>query len=189
MTALPRVPGARAVAALATLALLLSLDVTAARAQMNASLSVAAGATAPVSTLGDVAKVGYHVWVGADFRRPISPLGFRVDAMFTELDHESFDDVNWRIVSGTANLVYTRSPAEGPYLLGGVGVYRLSATTNGRTIDFTESTNAGLNAGIGVRFALTGFSTFAEVRYHYVFGDTFRDGKPAFIPFTFGVTF
>jgi hypothetical protein len=178
-------------ASTALAALLLVAPAARAGAQMNAGLSIAAGATLPTGALGDVAKTGYHVTVGAELRNPISPLGFRLEGMFNEMDFDQVSNVKARVIGGIANVVYTRSPAEGPYLIGGLGIYRTSATSDGRTIAFTESTNLGLNGGIGVRFALTGFSTFAEVRYHYITGGDVdgRGGKASFAPFTFGVTF
>ena len=42
----------------------------------------------------------------------------------------------------------------------------------------------GVNLGGGYRFALTGFSAYAEARYHHILNTSVN-----FIPITFGVTF
>ncbi len=83
-----------------------------------------------------------------------------------------------------------RRSAELPYFLAGAGVYNTKAD-----VDNAEgSTSAGINFGLGAKFSLTGFSTFAEARVHYLFkkqgSSVLNEGyNPMFIPITFGILF
>jgi hypothetical protein len=57
-------------------------------------------------------------------------------------------------------------------------------------VDFDDDSNTrtkfGLNGGAGLRFQLTGFSTFIEARWHTIF----TEGSNAqFVPITVGITF
>ncbi|MGH7623910.1 MAG: hypothetical protein ACREOJ_01160, partial [Gemmatimonadaceae bacterium] len=66
-----------------------------------------------------------------------------------------------------------------PYVVGGLGLYHLSFSDNGGS-----ATKFGLNAGAGLEFRLTGFSVYAEGRFH----DIFTSGKSGhYIPLTVGV--
>ncbi|HEY9478846.1 MAG TPA: outer membrane beta-barrel protein [Gemmatimonadaceae bacterium] len=52
--------------------------------------------------------------------------------------------------------------------------------------DSNSQTKFGLNAGAGLRFQLTGFSTFIEARWHTIF----TEGRNAqMVPITVGITF
>jgi hypothetical protein len=79
----------------------------------------------------------------------------------------------------------------GPYVIGGAGIYYSAAECTGCT---TSGTNAGYNAGAGLRFALSGFSAFVESRYHVIPGgsDPTTAGtkkNAAFVPISFGLIF
>jgi hypothetical protein len=69
-----------------------------------------------------------------------------------------------------------------PYLIAGAGWYNSKADEDGAE----SSSEFGINGGIGARFALSGFSTFAEVRFHNIFSDP---KSAQFIPLTFGILF
>jgi len=69
-------------------------------------------------------------------------------------------------------------------------VARQIAPPTGQTGEFDEAENTqtkfGLNAGAGLRFQLTGFSTFIEARWHTIF----TEGKNAqMVPISVGITF
>ena len=153
-------------------------------AQRRTTLGFAAGATVPVGDLGDATSTGFHV-LGtlAISGTATSPLGFRVDGMYNSLSGKSSGpDVNLWTVNG--NLVYALPGglAATPYLIGGAGWYNTKVDQSG-----AESTNdLGINGGIGARFALSGFSTFAEVRFHNIFSDP---NSLRIVPLTFGILF
>ncbi|GAC1656265.1 MAG: hypothetical protein NVS4B3_21850 [Gemmatimonadaceae bacterium] len=76
-----------------------------------------------------------------------------------------------------------------PYLIGGVGYYRLSSDNS------PSEGQVGLNGGIGVRFGLAGLSAFAETRYHdIIVGNSSNfslNGSSSvnLIPVALGITF
>lgn len=172
---------------------------------------IAAGATVPTGSTGDLHGTGWHVQGLVDWMSPVAPIGFRGDVGFTSLGGKQIsagsmsiraDDLHmW---AGTADAVWMFHPAAGtsvmtPYALGGVGLYHSSSgrsvtTTIGTTQTQDDSSwNFGLNFGGGVMFDLSGFSTFAEARFHNVFNAA-RNGQGEktsahFIPITFGVRF
>ena len=170
-------------------AALLLLAAPTARAQWSPSFVAKAGATIPIGDFGEVTSLGYNVGVGAEFTKPATALGFRLELDFHEnsLDEDVFgeSDIKWRHIAGIANLTY-QQPTSNLFLIGGVGVYRGYLSD----VDASDDTNFGLNGGIGYRFNLTGFSTFIEARFHHLFNDNEAvDAKTQFIPISFGVRF
>ena len=155
-----------------------------AHAQRRASVGVAAGATVPVGDLGDATSTGYHV-LGtlAISGTASSPVGLRIDGMYNSLSGKSDGpDVNIWTVNGNLVFAFPGGMTATPYLIAGAGWYNTKADQSGAP----SSSDFGINGGIGARFALSGFSTFAEVRLHNVFSDpnSFR-----FVPLTFGILF
>jgi opacity protein-like surface antigen len=161
-----------------------------AQAQRRTSFGLAAGASVPVGDLGDATSTGFHALGTLAISGSAStPLGFRVDGMYNSLSGKSSGpDINIWTVNGNVVFAFPGMTTT-PYLIGGAGWYNTKTDE-----DDTESTNNfGLNGGIGARFALSGFSTFAEVRFHNIFGDKneFTDERPSLrmIPLTFGIMF
>lgn len=171
-----------------TAALALTLCVACApalHAQGMTSFGVAAGATIPTGDFGNQAQTGYHGMVTLDIHPPLAPVGLRLDGMFNDVQYKSSfaTSGNTQIWAATANVVLNPSGFAGPYAIGGLGVYHQVFPST--AIGATESTtHAGLNAGIGLRFGLTGFYAFAEARYHKVL-----DQPTQFIPISFGLVF
>ena len=162
-----------------------------AHAQRRTSIGFAAGATVPVGDLGDATSTGFHALGTLAISGSAStPVGFRVDGMYNSLSGKSSGpDVNMWTVNGNLVFAFPGGVAATPYLIGGAGWYNTKTDESG-----AESTNNfGLNGGVGARFALSGFSTFAEVRFHNIFGDKneLTDERPSLriIPLTFGILF
>ena len=155
-----------------------------ANAQRRTTFGFAAGASVPISDFGDLASTGFHALGTLSVSgTATSPLGFRVDGMYNNLSGKG-ELPDWTVWTVNGNVVYAfpGGLTATPYLIGGAGWYNLAADETG-----AESTNEfGLNGGIGARFALSGFSTFVEARYHYVFSDL---ESAQLIPLTFGVVF
>lgn len=160
----------------------------AASAQMsNVHVNVAAGATLPNGTFSDYNDVGYNAMIGLNFPQRGPPLGFRVEGIFNEFSVTNFGDRKSRAVGITGNATYDiNAPARGGtagntlYLIGGVGYY---SSRNG-FITNVNDTNLGWNIGGGFRFPLTGFSAYAEARYHSITNTDIR-----FTAISFGLEF
>ncbi len=164
-------------------ALLFALPaVTPLAAQVNPRsirLNVAAGASFPVSSLGDNVDVGYNVTVGLGSYQTGTPLGFRAEGSYNEWQFSGLD-FKTHASSLTGNLTYDLNPTtiggtgNTFYGIGGGGIY---GTGNGGT-DF------GWNLGGGFRFPLSGFSAYLEARYHSVSNVNYK-----FVPVVFGLVF
>ena len=155
-----------------------------AQAQRRTSAGFAAGASFPVGDLGDGVSTGFHVLGTLSVSGTASsPLGFRFDGMYNGLSGKSSGpDVKVWTVNGNLVYAFPGGMTATPYIIAGAGWYNSKADEDG-----AESSNDfGINAGIGARFALSGFSTFAEVRFHNIFSDP-NSGQ--FIPLTFGILF
>jgi hypothetical protein len=146
----------------------------------QASFSIAAGAAVPIGNTSDGMNVGYNITGAIGIKPPIAPIGLRVDGMFNSMELKAGGG-SGRIAAGTANLTVSGPMIPLGYLIGGVGMYNSSASGGG-----SSSTDFGFNVGVGLKFPLTGFSTFAEARLHYVNTDV---EKTKFVPITFGITF
>ncbi|MEP6992567.1 MAG: hypothetical protein ABJA80_16655 [bacterium] len=158
----------------------------AARAQR--SFVVSGGLNAPVGRLGDVTDLGYHVAAGLNLGAPIVPVGARLELGYSGLGYKAGGgDV--RIISGTANAIFNLGPTnDAPYLIAGVGAYNRSSGSSNFGYG-SGATVAGINGGAGLRFPLSGLSTFFEARYHIMLGNANEDTNYQFIPITFGIAF
>ena len=149
------------------------------------SLGAAAGVSLPRDSFNDRAKSGYNAMLTLGLHAPMIPISLRAEGMYNAFDYNDsvvgLGGKSASIWGFTANALVTTSAFLGPYAIGGIGYYRLNEQTplGG---DFTH-TNMGYNLGGGFRFALTGFSAYAEVRYHWV------DEGVAMIPISFGLSF
>ena len=173
----------RTAAGHAALVMALTIVAVPAEAQRRTSVGLAAGATVPIGDLGDGTSTGFDVLGTLSISGTAStPLGFRFDGMYNSLSGKSSGpDVNVWTLNGNVVYAFPGGLTATPYLIGGAGWY------NSKADGADEASNdLGINAGIGVRFPLSGFSTFAEVRFHNVFGDP---NSAQFIPLTFGILF
>ncbi len=188
----------------------LVLSATAASVQAQAVISspvrfgIMGGATVPLSDFSNAAKTGWNAGILVNVGVPLVPVSFRVDGQWQQLTGKTIDlgkgattHDDFRIIDGTANVVYTFGAALPTkfYLIGGAGIYNVRVKNT--DIDASaSSTKFGLNGGVGFKFQLTGFSTFIEARYHNVFHGTdignSNSGTPKslqFVPISVGITF
>lgn len=190
-------------------ALALVLSASAAQAQRPMSFGVALGASMPTGDAGEFLKTGYHVMGTLGFSPPALPVGVRIDGTLNQFSGKTIstpfgpiDAGDFRILSLTANATFGMPMAASPispYLIGGLGMYNGSSpdAEDDPATSEDESkgeTKLGFNIGVGTKFALAGFGTFAELRYHMIPDgavniDTGKKSSFNFIPISFGITF
>jgi hypothetical protein len=160
----------------------------ASNAQAQVSLLVSGGLNAPVGRLGDVTDIGYIVTGGLNLGAPISPVGARLEGSYSGLGYKGGGgDV--RLISGTANAIFNLgATSDAPYLIAGLGAYNRSSGSSSFGYG-GGSTVVGINGGAGLRFPLSGLSTFFEARYHLMLGNDADGTNYQFIPITFGISF
>ncbi len=183
-----------------------TLMTSSARAQMTSSrqvgihFNVAGGLSVPLGDLNDVSKAGWDLEGSAEFTFANSPISARGDFIFNSFSADngraSVVPADVDIWGGLVDLIYTlpqndRSSVVKPYVLGGLGIYHTNPDFGG-TVSDRSSTDVGINLGGGIRFDLSGFSTFAEARYHHIFGVNTAvtgGGGESFFPLNFGISF
>jgi opacity protein-like surface antigen len=172
--------------------LLLLVTAAAANAQGTSGLHVgiAGGVTFPEGEAEDVFDSGWNAGALLVFQFPVVPIGIRVDGSYHKLDaaEDPGTTGDAEILAGTANLVVGfRLLLVKPYVVGGIGVYRLDFSDESFPGAFSGTNNEnGWNAGAGVSFSLRKIDVFVEARYHSVAteGDRFE-----FVPVSVGIVF
>ncbi len=147
------------------------------------------GLSVPTGDLGDAVDAGYSI-AGHVFLKPASmrSVRFRGDVSYSGFDYKGID-ASYRSLGFVGNALLDLSTSGGvkPYVLGGLGAFNGKASENdGSRVVSTSSTDVGIQAGGGLTFQLSGFSTFLELKYVNVFTDGNSIG---YIPITFGVRF
>ena len=167
-------------------ALVLAGSAQVAQAQLAMSFGIAAGASIPTGDFGDAFGTGFHGMATLGFTPPALPFGVRIDGMYNSLDGSSdgvFSESTAKILAFSGNAIFAfPGMVASPYLIGGVGFYNSDFDLEG----LESSTDFGINVGLGARFNLSGFGTFAEIRFHNIFSD---EESTRFIPLTFGIIF
>ncbi|HET7583929.1 MAG TPA: outer membrane beta-barrel protein [Gemmatimonadaceae bacterium] len=168
--------------------------------QVGVHINVAGGLSIPLGDLNDVSKAGWDLEGGAELTFGSSPFSVRGDVLFNSFsadkDRPSVIPADVDVWGGVLDIVYTfpqpdKSSMVKPYVLGGLGVYHSNPDFDGALSD-RSSTDLGINLGGGLRFDLSGFSTFAEARYHRIFSVNTAvtgGGSESFFPINFGVSF
>ena len=166
----------------------MSLAAAPALVRAQVSFGVAGGLNAPVGRLGEIADLGYNAAAGVNIGGTTVPIGARLEIGYNGLGYKGGSgDV--RIITGIANAIFNFGMTkDAPYLIGGLGAYNRGSGSG--TLGYgTSSTALGLNGGAGLRFPLSGLSTFFEARYHVMLGNAADGTNYQFIPITFGIVF
>lgn len=178
-------------------------SVTSAQATSSKPISVGimAGASVPVGDLGKGVETGFTVG-GHILLAPssMSMLAFRGDVTYDRWKFKGIAgqavDANSSVLGVMGNVILRSGNAMGikPYAIGGLGL--LSGKTSGSignlSYDSERDNNFGVQAGGGLEFALSGFTTFVEAKFVNAFGgkDSNGDRQNAnWVPITFGIRF
>lgn len=150
-----------------------------AAAQNPMSVGISGGLSIPASNISDSHETGWNLSGGLNIGMPASALGFRFEGFYNSFQAKT-GSADLRIAGGGVNAFYDLGTGViRPYVIGGVGAYNQKFTGG------SSSTDLGINAGGGVKFALGGLTTYVEARLHSVSGDPQRQ----FVPIVFGVEF
>jgi opacity protein-like surface antigen len=161
-------------------------------AQLSTGLSIAGGISLPKGEGSSDTESGFNGALGLNIGAPLLPVGFRLEGAYNGWNAKSSSlpagySGNANIISGTANATVGLGL---PYLIGGLGYYRVKSELKGGALASTNTQNAmGYNVGAGVRFPLGVMSTFVEARYHKMMGDKNKGADASYIPITFGIQF
>jgi opacity protein-like surface antigen len=206
----PSPPRARQVSrTLPVLLAALVLAASSASAQQRApralSVGVGGGGTVPIGDFANDVKTGWNA-LGFFQYQPVAegPWAVRAEALYTRAGYtDDFladvgatpdDDLRNSVLYVGASALYHVSAGTGvrPYVMGGLGLYELTASlTDGSGISTSDSESGfGFNGGVGLRFGGP-VAFFVEARFHQ-FSITPTDGAKStsrFIPVTLGFSF
>ncbi|MGQ0764825.1 MAG: outer membrane beta-barrel protein [Gemmatimonadota bacterium] len=149
-----------------------------AQAPRPVQVGIGGGATVPIGTFADDVKSGFHGAAFVQYEPAANIWGVRGEVLYTrsELTEEARGDVgagpddelNTGVLAVQASAILMgrrRDRGITPYLIGGLGLYRLTVTRSG-DVDLSDSENGfGFSGGAGVRFGRTS-GVFAEIRFH-----------------------
>jgi hypothetical protein len=172
-------------------ALASTLGVSALQAQANPiAIGVVAGASIPTGDFGDNADTGWHAGGLLEWSSPAYPVGVRGDVVYHRFGAKGTSDSKLNILAATLNLVWMfpmEAPTVRPYLIGGGGYYH--ATCDGCGGNDNTRNKLGINGGGGLSVPLSGFSAFAEARFHHIFAKDEAKGETNanMIPISFGI--
>ncbi len=151
---------------------------------------ISGGLSLPTGDLGDGYDAGYSI-AGHVFLKPATTraLGFRGDVSYDRFEgkNDRFSTSSLGVMLNAVLDVSSSTSGIKPYLLGGLGLVRREGTVEVGGVEVSDSdSDLGVQVGGGLRFQLSGFSTFLEAKYVNVFADPNNVG---YIPITFGFRF
>lgn len=164
-------------------------------------LGISAGLSVPRGALRDESGTGFNVNGIFNVAFPASIVGFRAEAGINSFALKGTDRGTTRIASVAGNIVIgaAADDAAHPYLIGGIGVYRVNYSSGSKNVLYPQGpitvsrngtdTRMGFNGGVGV-WLLTGRAggLWFEARYVALAKSGQHPSAP-FIPISVGVLF
>ena len=159
--------------------------------QKTYALGIGGGAAIPVGKLSSSQTTGFNGLVALALGVAELPIGVRFDGIYNSFSRKTItspptNTYGFRIAGLLGNLVYAfPGTTAKSYIVAGGGLYNTKFDTTG-----TKSENHwGLNAGVGVTFAVGPVASFLESRYHFISREPTKGGVIHFVPITLGVMF
>ena len=155
------------------------------------TFGVVAGGSIPTGDFGDNVDTGWHAGGLLQWDSPTVPVGLRLDGVYHRFSAKDATDAHLNIIAATLDLVWmfpmTQPSTVRPYLIGGGGYYHATCDGCGGT-DNTRN-KFGINGGVGISVPLSGFSGFAEARFHHIFtkDDVTGETNTQMIPISVGI--
>ncbi|MFQ5538477.1 MAG: outer membrane beta-barrel protein [Gemmatimonadota bacterium] len=168
---------------MAVFAGLLAASPQAAHAQLRFHLG--AGVSNPTGDFGDLVDSGFQGRGGVSLGAPLFPLSARAEVEASRFPASQMSSGNATLLGGNLSVILSLGGIGiSPYVLAGVGSYRVSFSDEFGMGDAT--TDSGYHLGFGVNLGILGFGGFLEARFVNVSRDA---GDLRTIPVTFGVRF
>jgi hypothetical protein len=162
-----------------------------ASAQKTYALGIGGGAAIPVGKLSNTQTTGFNGIVALALGVADLPIGVRLDGIYDSFSRKTIASpptttYGFRIAGILANLIYAfPGTTAKSYIVTGGGLYNTKFDIPG-----TKAENHwGLNAGVGVTFAVGPVASFLESRYHFISREPTKGGVLHFVPITLGVMF
>jgi opacity protein-like surface antigen len=154
-------------------ALAMSVMAFAPSADAQARFGIAAGLAVPTGEFADFAKSGFNIEGNLEFRPETMPFGLRADVFFNRfaIDEDATGiDGNFRAFGAALNALFQMAGVSAtPYLVVGPTITNVGGSAD--NVDIESETKIGAQAGVGVKFPLSGMTSRVEARYHTIFTD------------------
>jgi hypothetical protein len=163
---------------LAALALALALPGS---MEAQPRIMLGGGFSAPSGDASSFADPGYHAQVSLELGIPTLPVALRGDGTLHRLGAAGAAFADTEYLAGAGSVVFVL-PGVGlqPYVLGGIGQYRVKSGPAGEAVTETDT---GYHGGFGVLIGGLGIGAFAEIRYVHIGGPS----GSRLVPLTLGV--
>jgi hypothetical protein len=159
--------------------------------QKSYALGIGGGAAIPVGKLSNTQTTGFNGIVALALGVADQPIGVRFDAIYNSFPRKTINSpttntYGFRIAGLLGNLIYAfPGTTAKTYVVAGGGLYNTKFDIAG-----TKAENHwGLNAGLGITFAVGPLATFLESRYHFISREPTKGGVIHYVPITLGVMF
>jgi hypothetical protein len=159
--------------------------------QKTYALGIGGGVAIPVGKLSDTQTTGFNGIVALALGAAELPIGVRFDGIYNSFTRKNVtspptNTYAFRIAGILGNLIYAfPGTTAKTYIVAGGGWYNTKFDIAG-----TKGENHwGLNAGLGVTFAVGPVASFLESRYHFISREPAKGGVIHFVPITLGVMF
>jgi len=152
-----------------------------ASAQRTVAIGVSGGLSVPTGTMAESQVSGFHVGGHVNLSPASLPFEILLDLTIHNFDGnmDQPSPLDFRSVGVSGNAAYVFPGADmRPYLLGGVGMYFGKPDIAGAD----NESEFGFDVGGGMRFVLSGLTSFIQVRANFV-------GDRTFVPISFGILF
>src|ERR1700704_3768116 len=159
--------------------------------QKTYAVGIGGGAAIPVGKLSSTQTTGFNGIAVAALGVADLPIGVRFDGIYNSFSRKAItspptNTYAFRVAGLLGNLIYAFPGSTAKtYVLAGGGWYNTKFDVAG-----TKAENHwGLNAGLGVTFAVGPVASFLESRYHFISREPAKGGVLHFVPITLGVMF
>ena len=157
-------------------------------ADAQARFGIAAGIAMPTGDFADLAKTGFNVEGNLEFKPESFPFGMRADVFFNRFsidEDETGVSGNFREFGAALNAIFGMAGVSAsPYLIIGPSIHNIGGSVDDDEVEIDSETKVGAQAGVGVKFPLSGFTSKVELRYNTIFTE---DENTNIIVVNFGV--
>jgi len=159
--------------------------------QKTYALGIGGGAAIPVGKLSNTQTTGFNGLVALALGVADLPIGVRFDGIYNSFSRKTIisaptSTYGFRVAGLLGNLIYAfPGTTAKSYVVAGGGLYNTKFDISG----IKAENHWGLNAGVGITFAVGPVASFLESRYHFISREPTKGGVIHFVPITLGLMF
>ncbi len=163
--------------------------------QKTYALGIGGGAAIPVGKLSNTQTTGFNGLIALALGVADLPIGVRFDGIYNSFSRKATNSTptntyGFRVAGLLGNLIYAFPGSTAKtYVVAGGGLYNTKFDISGTKAENHWGLHWGLNAGVGITFAVGPVASFLESRYHFISREPTKGGVIHFVPITLGLMF